>query len=997
MVNASDITYDTAVKILQIYENLPRRNDFVFCIVCAEEKEEKSVFATAYNRYKKKLSKNIDYKKIQDYLFKNFQLTKNTNISAASIEDDKLTARIIKSERSGVGKSLYIERLYEKLENMVHKNTASLCIPVKKQILCIEDIIEMLKEFDENNFMKPRLFHIDIAFEVLENVNSFLFQLLCMGVIKSSRDEIWRRSVNDLYLIEIMTPMKKNDQDRNKQKPLHSILMYLPTIYCVTPLQIFNRFKGENEELNSLKVSDKFDEKILKDNNVQRPCQYLRALDEHKNLNEFSFDKNTVLSDTECLELLLNHSEMENPSFSELMNFCKFLDIQLCDSEQSIFCHQNDILPGFREFVIKFIIQMSHDFALPSLCVSDMSAIQLNENNQVQFKLDQVQMKRKWETNPHPYLFFNPDHSSFTFFGFNVNQSTGKLADPYNSDRIVFPSIKMSRDLILAINQNTKNILNEKVSEMTKLQNIDKILHVMGKSWAMKKEKEIETFDPDPNYELTMDNVLKIMAIYMRFRCNIPVIIMGETGCGKTRLIKYLCDLQKPPDRPNKPKSPEINNMYLLKVHGGISSRDIINHVRKAQQLAARNKELFDKYTKDVKEMVKEERRKKNIKLDEEGNEANEEPEEMFTVLFFDEANSTEAIGTIKEILCDGRMNGEKIDFSNGLKIIAACNPYKKHPDEVIKNFEKAGLGFYTGETSTVQEKLGNLSMRELVYRVQPLPTSMLPMIWDFGQLSDHIENAYITKIVESHYNNQKSKLHLIDEKQLKIVIDVLTESQKFMREQKNESSFVSLRDVQRVLLVIHWFMKMDNFLFKKMKEIESKVIDFEIIDHFDDSLNEQSENDEVNYLTDNDDNGNDSDNDIESDNDSIVTKATRQSTSSILAKYEKLNILNDKQPISAFDNNSLVRSVILATSVCYHVCLQNNETREEYRKRIANCFKLKKVTSESIMNIINICHEVFLDEVRLPDAIARNQALKENIFMMIVCIELRIPLFIVG
>jgi hypothetical protein len=243
----------------------------------------------------------------------------------------------------------------------------------------------MLKEFDENNFMKPRLFHIDIAFEVLENVNSFLFQLLCMGVIKSSRDEIWRRSVNDLYLIEIMTPMKKNDQDRNKQKPLHSILMYLPTIYCVTPLQIFNRFKGENEELNSLKVSDKFDEKILKDNNVQRPCQYLRALDEHKNLNEFSFDKNTVLSDTECLELLLNHSEMENPSFSELMSFCKFLDIQLCDSEQSIFCHQNDILPGFREFVIKFIIQMSHDFALPSLCVSDMSAIQLNENNQVQF------------------------------------------------------------------------------------------------------------------------------------------------------------------------------------------------------------------------------------------------------------------------------------------------------------------------------------------------------------------------------------------------------------------------------------------------------------------------------------------------------------------------------------------------------------------------------------------------------------------------------------
>ena len=27
-------------------------------------------------------------------------------------------------------------------------------------------------------------------------------------------------------------------------------------------------------------------------------------------------------------------------------------------------------------------------------------------------------------------------------------------------------------------------------------------------------------------------------------RCGIPVIMMGETGCGKTRLLRYLCELQ---------------------------------------------------------------------------------------------------------------------------------------------------------------------------------------------------------------------------------------------------------------------------------------------------------------------------------------------------------------------------------------------------------------------------------------------------------------------
>ena len=39
----------------------------------------------------------------------------------------------------------------------------------------------------------------------------------------------------------------------------------------------------------------------------------------------------------------------------------------------------------------------------------------------------------------------------------------------------------------------------------------------------------------------------------------------------------------------------------------------------------------------------------------------------------------------------------------------------------------------------------------------------------------------------------------------------------------------------------------------------------------------------------------------------------------------------------------------------------------------------------------------MFLDNVHLEPNIARNRALKENIFMMIVCIELRIPLFLVG
>ncbi|ETN99389.1 hypothetical protein RFI_38091, partial [Reticulomyxa filosa] len=42
------------------------------------------------------------------------------------------------------------------------------------------------------------------------------------------------------------------------------------------------------------------------------------------------------------------------------------------------------------------------------------------------------------------------------------------------------------------------------------------------------------------NYVLTLDNFLKMIAICMKIRTDTPIILMGETGCGKTSLIKFL-------------------------------------------------------------------------------------------------------------------------------------------------------------------------------------------------------------------------------------------------------------------------------------------------------------------------------------------------------------------------------------------------------------------------------------------------------------------------
>jgi hypothetical protein len=41
--------------------------------------------------------------------------------------------------------------------------------------------------------------------------------------------------------------------------------------------------------------------------------------------------------------------------------------------------------------------------------------------------------------------------------------------------------------------------------------------------------------------------------------------------------------------------------------------------------------------------------------------------------------------------------------------------------------------------------------MRQLVYRVQSLPQSLRPLVWDFGQLSTDVEKLYICQMVNRY------------------------------------------------------------------------------------------------------------------------------------------------------------------------------------------------------------------------------------------------------
>ena len=54
--------------------------------------------------------------------------------------------------------------------------------------------------------------------------------------------------------------------------------------------------------------------------------------------------------------------------------------------------------------------------------------------------------------------------------------------------------------------------------------------------------KKLKLID-DSNYILTLDFALKMMNIHERRQCGMPVIIEGETGVGKTELLKMLSKL----------------------------------------------------------------------------------------------------------------------------------------------------------------------------------------------------------------------------------------------------------------------------------------------------------------------------------------------------------------------------------------------------------------------------------------------------------------------
>ena len=135
--------------------------------------------------------------------------------------------------------------------------------------------------------------------------------------------------------------------------------------------------------------------------------------------------------------------------------------------------------------------------------------------------------------------------------------------------------------------------------------------------------------EKDFNYIITNDNFKKMILLFYRIKANIPVILMGETGCGKRAIVSKLNQL--------------LNNgettVHTIKIHPGINDENICNMMEEKNEIAKKikNKELW---------------------------------------IFFDNINICSSFTIIIEIFINRTYKGIKLN--DNIRLIGACNPYRQ-------------------------------------------------------------------------------------------------------------------------------------------------------------------------------------------------------------------------------------------------------------------------------------------------------------------------------
>ena len=265
------------------------------------------------------------------------------------------------------------------------------------------------------------------------------------------------------------------------------------------------------------------------------------------------------------------------------------------------------------------------------------------------------------------------------------------------------------------------------------------------------------------SYIFTCDNFLKSIFILLRIRGKTPFILLGETGCGKTSLIKILALLKNV-------------KLKILNIHSGITENNIITFMN----------EVFD--------------------------EINKQKNKVNYWIFFDEINTCNSMGLIMEIMVNHSINGKPFDCSkNNIFFMAACNPFRP----------KAKISIHSA--LELEEINKNSDKKDFIYSVNPMPISLLNYVFYFGALSEKDEKLYIKSIIETIKKSNNISIINKDDSALDPIVDSISACHIFIREKFNDNSSVSLRELGRFSILFKYYY--NYFINKRSKDFNEKNI----------------------------------------------------------------------------------------------------------------------------------------------------------------------------
>ena len=815
------LPFKEKITFQSILDNLYRKND----------EKMKSCLVIAYTNNDADIVKYIH--KLKKKFFGNIL----NELDNQNMDDLTKNIEIVQSDKSGVGKSTYIKSKIEKL------NKDYIYFPLGG-VFTRKDILRRLKELNKK-LKNNSIIHLDLYdTDQIDLTMELLFSLL-ITKIYGQNDDIF-------YLpgeIPIMVEIPNGFIDYMKKFPILEIFKNktMLEIEKLAPLIVPNEINSNVQVVaNYLKyLKDNKDE--LNSHNI-----FFKGISPDDWENNLSVKAEELSQkDCQTLILGKIHEKIEYPNYYQITSFINLLGAQLKKFSQLYFLspqYFNDFgIPpeDIRSYTIETFIFFTKYFIEGGYInlVNNQTryfrqmARNFDENRDNEEAIKELAQEGN---NSNNLVSFNNIESIFLTFpegtaeSFDIlaNKNTQRDCKRYNQifqtqitnneeeirrnnlnedDRKQDYFLKKLHMILNLTNEigepnDRKKSKNDKENQITPKKDKIKNKKVNEDDEDEEEEEEEEEenendeqqnnenipkktlFEIADNYVFTDDNYFKLVLILLRIRAQIPVIMMGETGCGKTSLIRKLSELIHNGDK---------TKMKILNIHAGTNDKDIIKFLKKKVIPAA-------------------------LKLEEEEEKIRKKFEENHQIyykkklwVFLDEINTCKSMGLISEILCKRTYQGNPIP--ENIAFIAACNPYR-----IDNNNKKNRNGLDAANAQKEirnnlkdqkeKDKVKNSSNNcPLVYAVNPLPHSLLNFVFDFGRVSDEDEKKYIINIIDEiqteYFKKYKNETFTDEDfKNIKnLAVEMIVESQRFIRE-NNDVSSVSLREIRRFNIFFEFF-----------------------------------------------------------------------------------------------------------------------------------------------------------------------------------------------